>query len=102
MQGYDAHALDVDVQVGGTDQLFNIMTASRKIMSYFDQKPNIGIILSILPGTDGDVKMSKSLGNHIPLNTSPEDMYGKVMSVPDRAMHQYAKLVTRWTPTADI
>ncbi|MCJ7695991.1 MAG: tyrosine--tRNA ligase [Anaerolineaceae bacterium] len=98
MQGYDAHALDVDVQVGGTDQLFNIMTASRKIMSYFDQKPNIGIILAILPGTDGDVKMSKSLGNHIPLNSSPEDMYGKVMSVPDRAMDQYAKLVTRWTP----
>jgi len=98
MQGFDAHALNVDVQVGGTDQLFNIMTASRKVMSYFDQKPNIGIILSILPGTDGDVKMSKSLGNHIPLNTSPEDMYGKVMSVPDRAMDQYAKLVTRWTP----
>jgi len=98
MQGYDAHFLNTDVQVGGTDQLFNIMTASRKIMSYFNQKPNIGIILSILPGTDGVVKMSKSLGNHIPLNSTPEDMYGKVMSVPDIAMIQFAELATRWTP----
>ena len=97
MQGYDAYALDADVQVGGTDQMFNIMTASRKIMSYYDQKPNIGIILGILPGTDGEVKMSKSLGNHIPLNTTPEDMFGKVMSIPDKAMPSYARLVTRWT-----
>ena len=98
MQGYDAHILDTDVQVGGTDQLFNIMTASRKIMTYFGQKPNIGIILAILPGTDGEVKMSKSLGNHIPLNATPEDMFGKVMSIPDFAMPQYAKLATSWTP----
>jgi tyrosyl-tRNA synthetase len=97
MQGYDAYALDADVQVGGTDQMFNIMTAARKIMSYFDKKPNVGIILGILPGTDGEVKMSKSLGNHIPLNTTPEDMFGKVMSVPDKAMPSYARLVTRWT-----
>lgn len=66
MQGYDAYALDCDVQVGGTDQMFNIMTAARKIMAYFDKKPNIGIILPILPGTDGELKMSKSLGNDIP------------------------------------
>lgn len=98
MQGYDAHHLETDVQVGGTDQLFNIMTASRKIMSYYDQKPNVGIILAILPGTDGEVKMSKSLGNHIPLNATPEDMFGKVMSIPDMAMPQYAKLATTWTP----
>ncbi len=96
MQGYDAYALDADVQVGGTDQMFNIMTAARKIMTYFGKKPNVGIILGILPGTDGDVKMSKSLGNHIPLNTSPEDMFGKVMSIPDKAMPSYARLVTRW------
>lgn len=98
LQGYDAHVLDTDIQVGGTDQLFNIMTASRKIMTYFGQKPNIGIILSILPGTDGEVKMSKSVGNHIPLNSTPEDMYGKVMSIPDVAMPIYAKLVTDWKP----
>ncbi len=101
MQGYDAYALKTDVQVGGTDQLFNIVTAARKIMTALEAKPNIGIIMSILPGTDGIVKMSKSLGNHIPLNSTPEDMYGKVMSIPDAAMGQYARLVTRWLP-ADI
>lgn len=98
MQGYDAYALKADVQVGGTDQLFNIITAGRKIMTAMDDKPNIGIIMAILPGTDGVVKMSKSLGNHIPLNSTPEDMYGKVMSIPDAAMAQFAKLVTRWAP----
>jgi tyrosyl-tRNA synthetase len=98
MQGYDAHALNTDVQVGGTDQLFNIVTAARKIMTSLGDKPNIAIILGILPGTDGEVKMSKSLGNHIPLLSTPEDMYGKVMSVPDKAMSAYMRLVTRWTP----
>jgi tyrosyl-tRNA synthetase len=98
MQGYDAHSLQTDVQVGGTDQLFNIVTAARKIMTSLGDKPNIAIILGILPGTDGEVKMSKSLGNHIPLLSSPEDMYGKVMSVPDKAMGSYMRLVTRWTP----
>lgn len=98
MQGYDAHALQTDVQVGGTDQLFNIVTAARKIMTFLGDKPNIAIILGILPGTDGEVKMSKSLGNHIPLLSTPEDMYGKVMSVPDKAMGAYMRLVTRWTP----
>jgi tyrosyl-tRNA synthetase len=98
MQGYDAYAMRTDVQVGGTDQLFNILTAARKLMISMDEKPNIGIILGILPGTDGEVKMSKSLGNHIPLLSTPEDMYGKVMSVPDKAMGQFLRLVTSWTP----
>ncbi len=98
MQGYDANALRADVQVGGTDQLFNIVTAARKLMVFLGEKPNIAIIMDILPGTDGEVKMSKSLGNHIPLLSTPEDMYGKVMSVPDKAMGQYFRLVTRWTP----
>lgn len=97
MQGYDAYQLRADIQVGGTDQLFNILTAARKIMTFMGVKPNIGIIMGILPGTDGVVRMSKSLGNHIPLNTTPEDMYGKVMSLPDFAMGQYFRLVTRWT-----
>jgi len=101
MQGYDAYAMRSDVQVGGTDQLFNIVTAARKVMTYMGEKPNIAIILGILPGTDGVVKMSKSLGNHIPINTTPEDMFGKVMSIPDSAMPTYSRLVTRWTP-ADI
>ena len=98
MQGYDAYALKTDIQVGGTDQLFNIVTAARKVMTFFGEKPNIAIILGILPGTDGVVKMSKSLGNHIPINTSPEDMYGKTMSIPDAAMPSFFRLVTRWKP----
>jgi len=98
MQGYDAYMLKADVQIGGTDQLFNIMTAARKIMTFMGAMPNIAIILGILPGTDGIVKMSKSLGNHIPINTDAVDMYGKVMSIPDAAMGQYFRLVTRLTP----
>jgi tyrosyl-tRNA synthetase len=98
MQGYDAYMLRADVQIGGTDQLFNIMTAARKIMEFMGEKPNIALILGILPGTDGVVKMSKSLGNHIPINTDANDMYGKVMSIPDFAMGQYFRLVTRLTP----
>ncbi|HOV05776.1 MAG TPA: tyrosine--tRNA ligase [Anaerolineaceae bacterium] len=98
MQGYDAYTLKADVQVGGTDQLFNIMTASRKIMEFMGLQPNIAIILGILPGTDGVVKMSKSLGNHVPINTDAADMYGKVMSIPDFAMGVYFRLVTRFTP----
>lgn len=98
MQGYDAYALKCDVQIGGTDQLFNIVTAARKIMTALDAKPNIAVILDILPGTDGEIKMSKSLGNHIPLLSTPEDMYGKVMSIPDKAMGKFFRLVTRFTP----
>ncbi len=98
MQGYDAYAMRSDVQVGGTDQLFNIITAARKLMTFLGEKPNIGVILDILPGTDGEVKMSKSLGNHIPLLSTPEDMYGKLMSIPDKAMGYYFRLITRWTP----
>ncbi len=98
MQGYDAHVLKTDVQVGGTDQLFNIVTAARKIMTSLGDKPNIAMILGILPGTDGEIKMSKSLGNHIPLLSTPEDMYGKIMSIPDKAMGSFMRLITRWSP----
>ena len=97
MQGYDAYALEADVQVGGTDQLFNIITAARKLMAFMGRKPNIAIIMGILPGTDGVIRMSKSLGNHIPILAPPEDVYGKVMSLPDQAMGDYFRLVTRWT-----
>jgi tyrosyl-tRNA synthetase len=96
MQAYDAYMLKADVQVGGTDQLFNIITAARKLMSGLGTEPNIGVIMGILPGTDGEIKMSKSLGNHIPLNTDANDMFGKVMSVPDKAVGLYMRLVTRW------
>lgn len=98
MQGYDAYALRTDVQVGGTDQLFNIVTAARKLMTAKGVKPNIGIIMGILPGTDGEVKMSKSLGNHIALLLEPADMYGKLMSIPDKAIPEFFRLVSRLTP----
>jgi len=74
------------------------MTAARKIMTSLGELPNIAVIVGILPGTDGVVKMSKSLGNHIPLNTDAVDMYGKVMSIPDFAMGQFFRLVTPMTP----
>jgi tyrosyl-tRNA synthetase len=99
MQAYDAYHLGTDVQIGGSEQLFNIITAGRKLMEALGAKPNIGILMGILPGTDGDIRMSKSLGNHIALLASPEDMFGKVMSLPDRAMPAYFRMVTRWTPS---
>jgi tyrosyl-tRNA synthetase len=98
MQGYDAFAMRTDVQVGGTDQLFNIIVAGRKLQEALGQKPLVGIICGILPGTDGVERMSKSTGNVIPINTTAEDMYGKVMSLPDAAVGKYARLVTRWLP----
>jgi len=98
MQGYDAVVMQTDVQVGGTDQLFNIIVAGRKLQESMGQRPLVGIIHGILPGTDGVLRMSKSTGNTIPINTSADDMYGKVMSVPDFAMGKFFRLVTRWTP----
>ncbi len=101
MQGYDAVSMETDVQVGGTDQLFNIIVAGRKLQEALGQKPLVGVICGILPGTDGVQRMSKSTGNIVPINSGAEDMYGKVMSVPDFAMGTYSRLVSRWTP-ADI
>lgn len=98
MQGYDAVAQQTDVQVGGTDQLFNIIVAGRKLQEALGQRPLVGIIIGILPGTDGEQRMSKSTGNIVPINSGPEDMYGKIMSLPDFAMEKYMRLVTRWTP----
>ena len=98
MQGYDAVALETDVQIGGTDQLFNIIVAGRKLQESLGQKPLVGVICGILPGTDGTQRMSKSTGNIVPINSGAEDMYGKVMSVPDFAMGTYLRLVSRWTP----
>jgi tyrosyl-tRNA synthetase len=100
MQGYDAVAQQTDVQVGGTDQLFNIIVAGRKLQEALGQKPLVGIITGILPGTDGVQRMSKSTGNIVPINTGAEDMYGKLMSIPDFAMGKYIRLATRWSPHA--
>ena len=100
MQGYDAVAMQTDVQVGGTDQLFNIIVAGRKLQEALGQKPLVGIITGILPGTDGVQRMSKSTGNIVPINTGADDMYGKLMSIPDLAMGKYMRLATRWSPHA--
>lgn len=99
MQAYDAVAQEADVQVGGQDQLFNILVAGRKLQTGLGQKPQIAIIMGeSLPGTDGDIKMSKSLGNHIPLLSTPFDMFGKVMSLPDKTMGIFHKLILGWSP----
>ena len=98
MQGYDAVAMQTDIQVGGTDQLFNIIVAGRKLQEALGQKPLVGIITGILPGTDGIQRMSKSTGNIVPINTGAEDMYGKLMSIPDAAMVKYLRLASRWSP----
>ncbi|MBL8166128.1 MAG: tyrosine--tRNA ligase [Anaerolineae bacterium] len=100
MQGYDAVAQETDVQVGGQDQLFNIIIAGRKLQEGLGQRPQVAIIMGeSLPGTDGEIKMSKSLGNHIPILAEPWDMFGKVMSVPDKAMPIFHKLILGWSPT---
>jgi len=97
MQAYDAVALQTDVQVGGTEQLFNLM-AGRKLMEARGMRPQVAITLPILVGTDGHLRMSKSTGNSIGINEPPEAQYGKVMSIPDSAMRNFFDLVTRWTP----
>lgn len=97
MQGYDAVAMQTDVQIGATEQLFNLM-AGRKLQEAFGQRPQICLTLPILVGTDGRIRMSKSMGNYIGINEPPEEQYGKVMSLPDDAMLQYFRLVTRFEP----
>ena len=98
MQGYDAVAMKADVQVGGTDQLFNIVVAGRKLQQSMGLQPQVGIVLGILPGTDGEKRMSKTMGNHIQISSSTEDMFCNVMSIPDEAMDAYRRLATRYSP----
>ena len=93
MQGYDAFALECDVQVGGTEQLFNLM-AGRKIQEDAGQKPHVPITMPILVGLDGKARMSKSTGNHIGVNDSPDEQYGKAMSIPDDVLDDFFVLAT--------
>lgn len=97
MQGYDAVALETDVQIGGTDQLFNLL-AGRKLQEFFGQKPQVCLTYPILVGTDGQLRMSKSTGNYVGVDEAPETKYGKTMSIPDEAMRNWFELLTRWTP----
>ena len=96
-QGYDAVHLKADVQIGGTEQLFNLM-AGRHLQEAFGQKPQICIAFPLLTGIDGVNKMSKSLDNYIGINEVPENQYGKIMSLPDNMLIHFFSLVTRWTP----
>ncbi len=93
MQGYDSVAIQADIELGGTDQKFNLLVG-RDIQREYNQEPQVIITLPLLEGTDGVEKMSKSLNNYIGINESPQEMYGKVMSVPDNLMVRYFELVT--------
>jgi tyrosyl-tRNA synthetase len=93
LQAYDSVMLKSDCTIIGTDQTFNELQA-RPLQEFFGQKPQQVITLKILPGTDGKEKMSKTLGNDIKLSLSPEEMFGKLMSIPDSAMLIYAELLT--------
>ncbi|MDZ4169922.1 MAG: tyrosine--tRNA ligase [Coriobacteriia bacterium] len=92
-QAYDSVAIEADVELGGTDQLFNLL-AGRELMEKSDMEPQIALTLPLLEGTDGVQKMSKSYGNYIGLTDEPSDMFGKVMSVPDALMIKYFRLCT--------
>ena len=99
MQGYDAVALETDVQIGGTDQLFNLM-AGRKLMEAKGMQPQTILTFPILVGTDGELRMSKSTGNYIGIDEPPGVIFTKVLNVPDAAMRNYAELATRWDQDA--
>lgn len=97
LQGWDAVHLRADVQLGATEQLFNIQ-AGRKLQEIHGQRPCVILTYPILVGTDGKARMSKSAGNIVALADPPEEQYGKVMSVSDETMAQWLPLTTRWPP----
>ncbi|PLT46368.1 Tyrosyl-tRNA synthetase [Paenibacillus pasadenensis] len=93
MQGYDSVALDTDVELGGTDQTFNLLMG-RQLQKEYGKRRQIAITMPILEGLDGVQKMSKSLGNYIGISDEPSDMFGKAMSIPDELMAKYFLLAT--------
>lgn len=100
MQAYDSVALEADVELGGTDQKFNLLMA-REIQREYGQEPEVAVITPILEGLDGVQKMSKSLGNYVALEDPPREMYGKLMSIPDGLIGRYFLLLTA-KPEAEI
>jgi tyrosyl-tRNA synthetase len=92
LQGYDSVAVEADVELGGTDQKFNLLFG-RDMQVAYGQKPQSIMTMPILVGTDGVQKMSKSLGNYVGVTESPEEMFGKLMRVPDEAMPEYFRLI---------
>jgi tyrosyl-tRNA synthetase len=99
-QGYDSVALGADVELGGTDQTFNLLVG-RDLQRAHGQEAQVALTVPILEGLDGVQKMSKSLGNYVGITEPPADMYGKLMSVSDGLMFRYFELVTR-VPEAEI
>jgi tyrosyl-tRNA synthetase len=97
VQGYDSVALRADVELGGTDQKFNMLVA-RELQRAFGQAPQVVMTMPLLEGLDGVRKMSKSYGNAVGLTDAPRDMFGKLMSIPDRMMPRYFELLTDVTP----
>ena len=93
MQGYDSVALKVDIEIGGTDQTFNLLVG-RELQKEFSQEPQIVITFPLLVGLDGKNKMSKSLDNYIGIDEKPEIMYEKAMKIPDECLLQYYQLTT--------
>jgi tyrosyl-tRNA synthetase len=92
LQGYDSVAVDADVEIGGTDQKFNLLLG-RDIQQAYEKKPQSVLTMGILPGIDGVRRMSKSLGNYVGVTDPPEQMFGKLMRVPDDAMPVYYDLL---------
>ena len=93
LQGYDSVAIDADVEIGGTDQLYNVLMG-RDLMPSYDKPAQTVLTMPILVGTDGTEKMSKSLGNYIGVTDAPEEMFGKTMSIPDEAMPEWFRLAS--------
>jgi tyrosyl-tRNA synthetase len=101
MQAYDSVAIDADVELGGTDQLYNLLMG-RHVMGYFGKAPQCVLTTPLLVGTDGAMKMSKSLGNYIGVTDPPNEMFGKAMSIPDHLMPgYYSLLLDRPMPDAE-
>ncbi|MET0304735.1 MAG: tyrosine--tRNA ligase [Solirubrobacterales bacterium] len=92
LQGYDSVAVEADVELGGTDQKFNLLFG-RDVQAAYGHKPQSILTMPILVGTDGVQKMSKSLGNYVGVTDPPEEMFGKLMSIPDEAMAEYFRLL---------
>ena len=92
-QGYDSVAIKADVEIGGNDQLWNLMLG-REIQKSYDLSPQIAMTFPLLVGTDGSKKMSQSLNNYISISDSPENIFGKIMSIPDEIMWDYFKMLT--------
>lgn len=93
LQGYDSVAMRADIELGGTDQKFNLLMG-RELQKHFGQKPQTVITMPLLPGLDGVKKMSKSLGNYIGIDEAPNDIFGKVMSLSDETMWLYFELIS--------